>query len=75
MTGLLTENLLLDTPENPVHLVIQRKKLSRLGTKEVIPTRIHLARQTVFPLMGAELYGLNGLNCFILSAATFCTYM
>ncbi|CAG2246674.1 unnamed protein product [Mytilus edulis] len=53
---------ILDTPENAVHLGIQRDKLSRLGTKEVVPGRIQLARQTVYSLMGAGLYGLNGVN-------------
>ncbi|CAG2255579.1 unnamed protein product [Mytilus edulis] len=53
---------ILDTPENAVHLGIKRDKLSRLGTKEVVPGRIQLARQTVYSLMGAGLYGLNGVN-------------
>ncbi|CAG2226312.1 DNCL2 [Mytilus edulis] len=53
---------ILDTPEKPVHLGIKRDKLSRLGTKEVVPGRIQLARQTVYSLMGAGLYGLNGVN-------------
>lgn len=48
---------LLDTPVNAVHLGIQRDKLSRSGTKDVVPCRIQLARQTVYSLMGA------GLQC------------
>ncbi|CAG2194396.1 unnamed protein product [Mytilus edulis] len=55
---------LLETPENAVYLGIQRDMLSRQGTKEVVPGRIQLAslRQTVYSLMGAGLYGLNGVN-------------
>lgn len=53
---------LLDTPVNAVHLGIQRDKLSCSGTKDVVPCRIQLARQTVYSLMGAGLYGLNGVN-------------
>ncbi|CAC5367796.1 unnamed protein product [Mytilus coruscus] len=52
----------LDTPENAVHLGIQRDKLSRRGTKEVVPGRRQLARQTVYSLMGAGLYDQNGVN-------------
>ena len=61
-TGPSLNGELLDTPVNAVHLGIQRDKLSRSGTKDVVPCRIQLARQTVYSLMGAGLYGLNGVN-------------
>ncbi|CAG2218880.1 unnamed protein product [Mytilus edulis] len=52
----------LNTPINATHLGIKRDINSKFGVKEVVPDRIQTARKTVYALMGAGLYGLNGIN-------------
>ncbi|XP_063411607.1 uncharacterized protein LOC134694525 [Mytilus trossulus] len=52
----------LNTPINATHLGIKRDIHSKFGVKEVVPDRIQTARKTVYALMGAGLYGLNGIN-------------
>lgn len=53
---------ILQTPRSATHLGIQRDNHSAYGVKEVVPGRVQVARRTVYALMGAGLYGLNGLN-------------
>lgn len=55
----------LNTPTYATHLGIKRDINSKFGVKEVVPDRIQTARKTVYALMGAGLYGLNGINPMI----------
>jgi hypothetical protein len=65
----------LNMPSNATHLGIKRDTSSKFGVKQVVPNRIRTACKTVFALMGAGLYGMNGINpmvsihmirCFVL---------
>jgi hypothetical protein len=65
----------LNMPSNATHLGIKRDTSSKFGVKQVLPDRIQTARKTVYTLMGAGLYGMNGINpmvsihmikCFVL---------
>ena len=65
----------LNMPSNATHLGIKRDTSSKFGVKQVVPDRIQTARKTVYALMGAGLYGMNGINpmvsihmikCFVL---------
>jgi hypothetical protein len=52
----------LNMPANPTHLGIKRDTSSKFGVKLVVPDRIQTAHKTVYALMGAGLYGMNGIN-------------
>jgi hypothetical protein len=52
----------LNTPSSATHLRIKRDILSKFGVKYVVSDRVQTARKTVYALMGAGLYGLNGIN-------------
>ena len=52
----------LNMPSNATHLGIKRDTSSKFGVKQVLPDRIQTARKTVYTLMGAGLYGMNGIN-------------
>jgi hypothetical protein len=65
----------LNMPANATHLGIKRDTSSKFGVKLVVPDRIQTARKTVYALMEAGLYGMNGINpmvsihmikCFVL---------
>ena len=65
----------LNMPANATHLGIKRDTSSKFGVKLVVPDRIQTARKTVYALMWAGLYGMNGINpmvsihmikCFVL---------
>jgi hypothetical protein len=50
---------------HPTHLGIKRDTLSKFGVKDVVSDRVQTAIKTVYALMGAGLYGLNGINTTI----------
>ena len=52
----------LNTPTSATDLGIKRDTYSTFGVKEVVSERIQTARKTVYVLIGAGLYGLNGIN-------------
>jgi hypothetical protein len=62
----------LNMPANATHLGIKRDTSSKFGVKLVVPDRIQTARKTVYALMGAGLYGMNGINPMI-SIQMLCT--
>ena len=62
-------------PSNAIPLGIKRDASSKFGVKQVVSERIQTAHKTVYALMGAGLYGMNGINpmasmhmikCFVL---------
>ena len=55
----------MSTVSNSSHLGIEGDNQSATGTKMVVKRRIVTARRTVYSLMGAGLYGLNGVNPYV----------
>jgi len=49
-------------PSSATHLGTKRDTLSKFGVKDVASDRVQTAIKTVYALMGAGLYGLNGIN-------------
>ena len=52
----------MERADTATHLGIKKDNMSKTGTKEVVTDIIHIARRTVYALMGAGLHGLSGLN-------------
>ena len=52
----------LKTPSRATHLGIKRDTFSKCGVRDIVSDRVQTARKTEYALMGAGLYGVNGIN-------------
>lgn len=67
-------DVVIPTVKEITHLGIHRDSNSKLGTKFIADEKISMFRRTAYSLMGAGLYGLNGI-CPVVSIRLVNTYI